>query len=196
MRHPIPDESIEQLFTKARSHRSWTERPVSQETLRELYEVMKWAPTSVNLAPARFVFVQTELAKEKLYPYLMDSNVAQVKSAPVTVIIAYDEKFYANAKRLYPAYDTTDYFKNDSKISSDTTFRNSSLQGAYLIMAARALGLDTNSMSGFDNAGVDKAFFAGTDLKSNFLCTLGYGDDSKLFARGPRLSFDEVCQFI
>ena len=196
MRYPIPNESIELLFTKARSHRSWTERPVSQETLRELYEVMKWAPTSVNLAPARFVFVQTELAKEKLYPYLMDSNVEQVRSAPVTVIIAYDEKFYANAERLYPAYDTTDYFNNDPKISYDTAFRNSSLQGAYLIMAARALGLDTNPMSGFDNAGVDKAFFAGTDLKSNFLCTLGYGDDSKLFARGPRLSFDEVCQFI
>ena len=196
MRYPIPNESIEQLFTKARSHRSWIERPVSQETLRELYEVTKWAPTSVNLAPARFVFVQTELAKEKLYPYLMDSNVEQVRSAPVTVIIAYDEKFYANAERLYPAYDTTDYFKNDPKISSDTAFRNSSLQGAYLIMAARALGLDTNSMSGFDNAGVDKAFFAGTDLRSNFLFTLGYGDDSKLFSRGPRLSFDEVCQFI
>nr|WP_232537407.1 malonic semialdehyde reductase [Cystobacter fuscus] len=196
MTKTIAKESIQQLFTEARTHHFWQDKPISEQTLRELYELMKWGPTSVNSAPARIVFVRSESEKARLYPALMGSNIEQVKSAPVTAIIAYNEKFYEDLPRLFPSYDARHFFTNDPKFSYDTAFRNSSLQGAYLIFAARALGLDACPMSGFDNAEVDRVFFSGTALKSNFICTLGYGDSSKLYPRGPRLAFEEVCTIV
>jgi 3-hydroxypropanoate dehydrogenase len=192
------DEALKQLFTEARTHHAWSARPVETETLRELHELLKWGPTSVNAQPARFVFLQSQASKERLVPGLMSAttNAEQVRAAPVTVIVAYDELFHHRVKDQFPAYDTTAYFESDTKVRFDTAFRNSTLQGAYLILAARALGLDTCPMSGFDNARVDQDFFAGTSLKSNFICTLGYGDASKLYPRGPRLTFDEACQLL
>ncbi len=196
MANKLSDDALKQLFTEARTHHAWTDKPVSEETLHELFELAKWGPTSVNGQPARVVFLQSEAAKKRLFPALVASNVAQVQSAPVTVIVAHDEMFHHRLRELFPAYDTTGYFENDSKTRLDTAFRNGTLQGAYLILAARALGLDTCPMSGFDNAAVDAEFFAGTTLKSNFIFTLGYGDVSALYPRGPRLRLDEVCSFL
>ena len=196
MRPPISPESVKQLFTHARSHHHWTPQPVTQDTLRDIYELMKWGPTSVNSMPARLLFVQSAAEKEKLLPCVSGSNAEQIRAAPVTAIIASDERFFAHSKKLYPPYDATELFANDAPLRESTAFRNSSLQGAYMMFAARALGLDVCPMSGFDNARVDQSFFQGTTWKSNFLCTLGYGDESKLHPRGPRLSFDESCRIV
>ncbi len=192
----VSPEALAQIFTEARSHHAWQQKAVSEETLRQLYEVTKWGPTSVNASPARFVFVQSEEAKNKLAGTVMGSNVEQIKSAPVTVIIAWDEKFYDQLPKLFPVMDVRPMFTSNPQLSYDTAFRNSSLQGAYLILAARALGLDVCPMSGFDNAKVDAAFFKGTTYKSNFICTLGYGDASKLYPRGPRLGFEEAAKIL
>ncbi|WPB81828.1 malonic semialdehyde reductase [Archangium violaceum] len=196
MRPPISPESVKQLFTHARSYHHWTNQPVTQDTLEAIYELMKWGPTSVNSMPARLLFVRSEAEKEKLVPCVLGSNIEQIRTAPVTVIVAFDECFFAHSKRLFPAYDATALFANDSRLSEATAFRNSSLQGAYMMFAARALGLDVCPMSGFDNALVDQRFFQGTTWKSNFICTLGYGDESKLYPRGPRLSFEESCRIV
>jgi 3-hydroxypropanoate dehydrogenase len=198
MTNKLDDAALKQLFTEARSHHSWSQRPLGSEKLHELYELMKWGPTSVNCQPARLIFLQSTAAKERLVPALMaaTTNAEQVRSAPVTVIVAYDERFHTRVIDQFPAYDATAYFESDEKVRLDTAFRNGSLQGAYLILAARALGLDTCPMSGFDNARVDQEFFSESTLKSNFVCTLGYGDPSKLYPRGPRLGFDEVCQVL
>lgn len=196
MRSPISPDSVKQLFTHARSHHDWTDQPVTQDTLQAIYELMKWGPTSVNSMPARLLFVRSAAEKEKLLPCVMGSNVEQIRTAPVTAIVAFDESFFNHSKKLFPAYDATELFANDARLSEATAFRNSSLQGAYMMFAARALGLDVCPMSGFDNAQVDQRFFQGTTWKSNFLCTLGYGDDSKLHPRGPRLSFDESCRIV
>ncbi len=196
MNEKISQDSIKQLFTEARSYHNWKNETVSDEVLHELYELAKWGPTSLNSLPMRLIFVKSESAKEKLYPTLMGSNVEQVKTAPVTAIVAYDEKFHAHLGKLFPAFDAKPMFETNPKLSADTAFRNGSLQGAYLILAARSLGLDTCPMSGFDNAKVDETFFKGRTWKSNFICTLGHGDKSKLFPRGPRLSFEEVCKII
>ena len=185
----------ELLFTQARTHHAWQPKPVSEAVLKELYELAKWGPTSLNAAPARIVFVTTDAAKEKLYPALMGSNVEQVRQAPVTAIIAQDLKFYEQLPKLMPAIPgAKSFFEGNEKFTHETALRNSSLQGAYLLMAARALGLDTGPMSGFDNAKVDEAFFKGTDWKSNFIMTLGYGEPTKLYPRGPRLPFEEACK--
>jgi 3-hydroxypropanoate dehydrogenase len=196
MTSPLPSEALDQIFSVARTHHDWTEKAVPVDILKSLYELMKWGPTSVNSAPARIVFVHSDAAKQKLYPALIESNVAQVRTAPVTAIIAYDTKFFDHVKKLFPAYDTTSLFTSDQKLSEDTAFRNSSMQGAYLIVTARALGLDTGPMSGFENAKVDEAFFQGSSWKSNFICTLGYGGKTKLWPRGPRFSFEEVCKVV
>jgi 3-hydroxypropanoate dehydrogenase len=159
-----------------------------------VFDLAKWAPTSVNSLPARFLFVKSQAAKAKLIPALAESNVPQVAQAPVTVIVAYDERFFDELPTLFPAFDAKSMFASNPALSEQTAFRNGSLQGAYFMLAARALGLDVGPMSGFDNAKVDEAFFKGTSWKSNFLCNVGYGDAEKLFPRGPRLSFEQACK--
>lgn len=189
----LPEAALAQLFTSARTHHRWTDQNVDDAMLHRLYELFKWGPTSVNANPARIVFVRGEAAKERLYPALMDSNVAQVRSAPVTAIVCYDEAFPNTLPRLFSAFDVKPLFDANAQLTYDTAFRNSSLQGAYLIVAARALGLDVCPMSGFDNAKVDAEFLGGTTWRSNFLCVIGHGDPSGLYPRGPRLDFDEAC---
>ncbi len=193
MKTPLPITSIQQLFTAARTHHSWQDKPVSDGLLQEIYDLAKWGPTSANASPLRIVFVKSKSAKEKLLPAVAGPNAAQVVAAPVTAIIAYDQKFHDHLPTLFPAYDMRPMFVSNPSISEQTAFRNSSLQGAYFILAVRALGLDAGPMSGFDNAKVDQAFFEKTSWKSNFLCNIGYGDTAKLHPRGPRLSFDQAC---
>lgn len=193
MKSALPQSSLAQLFTEARTYHAWTDRPVGNDQLVQLYELLKWGPTAVNTNPARFLFLTTYAAKQKLLPMLMDSNVEQVRSAPVTLIIAQDRRFHDRVAELFPAYDATSYFEEDEARRDQAGFRNSSLQGAYAILAARALGLDVCPMSGFDVAAVDNEFFAGTSWHANFVMTLGHGDAAGLYPRGPRLTFDEAC---
>jgi 3-hydroxypropanoate dehydrogenase len=194
MNSSIVQESIQQVFTEARTHHAWLDREISDEVLAKIFDVSKWGPTSVNSLPARFLFVKSEAAKASLLPALSESNVAQVTAAPVTVVIAFDEQFYKELPTLFPAFDVGALFAGNAPLSEETAFRNSSLQGAYFMLAARALGLDVGPMSGFDNAKVDEIFFSGTSWKSNFLCNIGYGDVAKLSPRGPRLSFEHACK--
>ena len=196
MRSPLSESALAQLFTEARSHHHFRPDPVSDETLHTLYELCKWGPTSVNSNPARILYIRSAAEKERLVPHLLGSNVEQVRAAPVVAIVAYDTHFLDQISRLFPAVDVRPYFAGNEGLIHDTAFRNSTLQGAYFIMAARALGLDVCPMSGFNNAGVDEAFFQDRGWRSNFLCTLGYGDDTRLFPRGPRLSFSEACDIV
>jgi len=193
MNLPISNESLVQLFTGARTHHAWQDKPVADALLREIYDLARWGPTSANCLPMRIVFVKSKSEKEKLLPAVMGSNIEQVRAAPVTAIIAYDQKFYDELPTLFPAFDARSMFVSNPSMSEQTAFRNSSLQGAYIILAARALGLDAGPMSGFDNAKVDQAFFEKSSWKSNFLCNIGYGDAGKLYPRGPRLGFDKAC---
>lgn len=188
--------ALEQLFTNARTHNDWQERPVSEATLKQLFELTKMAPTSANCSPARLVFVQSPEAKAKLKPCLSEGNQDKTMHAPVTVIVAMDMHFYEHLPRLFPHTDARSWFEGNDAAIQATAARNSTLQGAYLILAARALGLDCGPMSGFDNAAVDAAFFPEGHIKSNFLINLGYGDASKLFPRSPRFDFDDVCQIL
>lgn len=203
--------ALDQLFREARTHNVWLEKPVSDETLRQLYDLAKWGPTSANSSPARFVFVRTAEGKKRLKPSIAPGNLEKVMTAPVTVIIAYDLHFYDKMTKLFPHNPAmADLFAKNPQLIETTARRNSTLQGAYLMMAARALGLDCGPLSGFDNAKVDAAFFdAGREcegcdqeyfpenhVKSNFLCNLGYGDHSKLFPRLPRLKFEEACSLL
>src|SRR6266545_2661725 len=182
------------LFTGARTYGAWLDLPVSDATLRELYDLLKWGPTSANSNPARFVFLRTKEAKAQLLPTLATGNVDKTVKAPVTVIVAYDLKFYEKLAKLFPHNPAMrELFANNPQLVETTARRNSSLQGAYMIMAARALGLDCGPMSGFDNAKLDEEFFPEGHVKSNFLCNLGYGDPSRLPPRSPRLGFDEAC---
>jgi 3-hydroxypropanoate dehydrogenase len=185
---------LDQLFRSARTQNKWQNRPVPDSTLQELYDLLKWGPTSANGMPGRFVFLRTPEAKEKLRPALSAGNMDKTLSAPVVCIVAHDLKFYDKLPRLFPHADARSWFAGNERLAETTAFRNGTLQGAYLVMAARSLGLDTGPMSGFDNAKVDEAFFAGTDWRSNFLVNLGYGDPSGLFDRSPRLPFDEACR--
>ncbi|WP_144630040.1 malonic semialdehyde reductase [Bordetella genomosp. 13] len=196
-RQPISQVVLRQLFTDARSHHHWLDRPVSDDTLRSLYELVKWGPTSGNLQPARIVFVRSEEGRSRLLPALegMGSNPAQVAAAPVTAIIAQDARFYEEAPRLFPRMDVKPMFEADAAFAESIAYRSSSLTGAYLMIAARALGLDVCPMSGFDNAILDDAFFKGTSWKANFICTIGHGDDARLYPRDPRLTFEEACRF-
>src|SRR5580700_3651387 len=193
MKTPISITAIQQLFTDARTHHAWQDRDVADGLLHQIYDLAKWGPTSANASPLRIVFVKSKSAKEKLLPALMGGNVEQVRAAPVTAIIAYDQKFYDELPTLFPAFDARSMFVSNPSLSEQTAFRNSSLQGAYFILAARVLGLDAGPMSGFDNAKLDQVFFEGSSWKSNFLCNIGYGDAAKLYPRGPRLSFDQAC---
>lgn len=196
MNTALPENALRQLFLDARTHNGWLDKPVSAEQLRQLYELTVMGPTSANSQPARFVFVQSAEAKEKLRPFLAPGNVDKTMSAPVTVIVGTDYEFYEKLPEFFPHADARSWFVGNDALITTTAMRNSSLQGAYLIMAARALGLDTGAMSGFDNAGVDAAFFAGTRIKSNFLVNIGYGDASKLFPRSPRPGFDTFVEVV
>lgn len=208
MNQPLTDEALDQLFREARTFTTWQDRPVSDELLHQLYDLMKWGPTSANSSPARIVFVRSPEAKERLRPALAPGNVDKTMSAPVTAIIAYDELFYEQLPRLFPAVPgMKNVFANSPELAESGAFRNGSLQGAYFILAARSLGLDCGPMSGFDNAKVDEEFFPAPTvegdqerplgrIKSNFLVNLGYGDPSGLYPRGPRLEFDEVCRIL
>lgn len=190
----LSDEALKQLFTEARTFTHWQKKDVSNQTLQELYDLMKFGPTSANGCPVRIAFIKSEEEKNKLLPALSPLNVEKVKSAPVTAIIAMDEQFYEQLPKLYPTNPTFKNFFSGNKAFADATaFRNSSLQGAYFILAARALGLDCGPMSGFDNAVVDHLFFQDSTWKSNFICNIGYGDREKLHPRNPRLSFNEAC---
>ena len=183
----------ELLFTKARTYNKWHDKPVSDEQIHHLYELMKMAPTSGNCCPGHFVFIRSHEGKERLKPALSRGNTEKTMTAPVTVIVAYDEEFYEKLPYLFPHNDARSWFTSSPALAHETAFRNGSLQGAYLIMAARSMGLDCGPMSGFKNEIVDEAFFAGTKIKSNFLVNIGYGDISGTFDRLPRLSFDEAA---
>ncbi|MBL8398451.1 MAG: malonic semialdehyde reductase [Candidatus Accumulibacter sp.] len=185
-----------QLFSLARTHNGFTPDPIPEATLRHLYDLMKWGPTSMNCQPARLLFVRSREAKERLAATLAPSNVDKTLAAPVTVIIASDSRFYDHLPSQFPAYDAKPMFEGNAGLASDTAFRNSSLQGGYLILAARALGLDCGPMSGFDAGKLNAAFFPDGRYRVNFLCNLGMGDPTKLYPRGPRLSFEEACQIV
>ena len=211
MKHSLNKESLDQLFREARTYNKFQDKAVSDEVLGQLYELMKFGPTSANLAPARILFLRSREAKERLRPALAAGNLDKTMAAPVTAILAYDDKFYEFAPRLFPHYpQIKDVFTSSPEVAESNAFRNGTLQGAYFILAARALGLDCGPMSGFDNAKVDEEFFpvsaaveklatevmpAGR-IKSNFLCNLGYGDASGLHPRLPRLNFEEVCKVL
>jgi 3-hydroxypropanoate dehydrogenase len=188
------DKALDALFRTARTHNGWQDRKVSDDLLRQVWDLARWAPTSANCMPARIVFVRSAAAKEKLKPALSPGNLDKTMAAPATAIIGYDTEFFELLPRLYPQADMKKNFVSNPAAAETAAFRNGSLQGAYFILAARALGLDCGPMSGFDNAKVDAAFFPGGKIKSNFLCNLGYGDPSKLRPRNPRLSFDEACR--
>jgi len=203
----LNDNAFDVLFRNARSHNGWLNKPVTDDMVRKLYDLAKWGPTSANSSPARFLFLRTKEAKERLRPALAPGNVDKTMAAPVTAIIAYDLRFYEKLTKLSPAAPQfRDMFANNPELADSTAKRNSALQGAYLIIAARALGLDCGPMSGFDNAKVDEEFFGenvknqaiykefvpGT-IKSNFLCNIGYGDPASVRPRAPRLDFGEAC---
>jgi 3-hydroxypropanoate dehydrogenase len=211
MSKQLPNEPLDQIFREARTHAAWLDQPVTDDTLRQIYNLMKWGPTSANGSPARFVFIRTPEGKERLRPLLAPLNVDKTMAAPVNVIVAYDLHFFEKLPRLFPhAPGMRDVFAGNPQLIEITAMRNSTLQGAYLIVAARALGLDCGPMSGFDNAKVDQEFFgAGEEcegceqeffprghVRSNFLINLGHGDPSKLFPRASRLEFDEACTLL
>ena len=191
----IDAAALDQIFRTARTYRAWADKPVTDETLRTLYELMKWGPTTMNSCPARIVFVRSREAKERLRPALDPGNVVQTMAAPVTAMVAYDLEFFEKLPKLTPSFDARRLFAGKPEASLRTTaLRNGSLQGAYMIIAARCVGLDCGPMSGFDNAKVDAAFFPDGKIESNFLCNLGYGDPAKLHPRAPRLAYDEACR--
>lgn len=190
-------ETIALLFTEARTHYGWQSKGINDETLEALYEIAKMGPTSMNQQPMRVLFVRSQSAKDRLAPALFPANQAKMQDAPVTAILAYDLNFWEELPTLFPPNpDAQDIFKNNSTAAQVNAFRNGTLQGAYFMLAARAVGLDVGAMSGFDNAKVDEEFFHGTSLKSNFLVNLGYADTSKIFRRLPRLSFEQVCETV
>jgi 3-hydroxypropanoate dehydrogenase len=198
---PLSEDALDQLFRNARTHSFWLSKPVDDDTLRRLYELMKWGPTSANGCPARILFLRTPEAKQRLVPALAPLNVEKVLAAPVTAIVGFDVRFYDQLPKLFPqAPGFKDMFEKSPEFADATARRNSSLQGAYLILAARSLGLDCGPMSGFDNAKVDEEFFGPekemTQVRSNFLCNIGHGDHSRLRPRNPRLDFEEACALL
>jgi 3-hydroxypropanoate dehydrogenase len=211
MNQPLDNQALDQIFRTARTYSAWLDKPVTDDMLRQLYDLMKWGPTSANASPARFALIRSKEAKERLRPTLSPGNVDKTMAAPVTVIVAYDLLFFEKLPKLFPHNPKMrDHFASNPQLVEVTAKRNSSLQGAYLMIASRALGLDCGPMSGFDNAKLDEEFFAAGKecegceqeffpaghVKSNFLCNLGYGDPAKLFPRGPRLDFDEACSVL
>jgi 3-hydroxypropanoate dehydrogenase len=192
----LPSPCLDQLFRDARTHNAWRDTDVPDALLHEIVDLAKMGPTSANCSPARFLFVKSREAKERLRPHLSEGNRDKTMKAPVCAIIGYDLDFYRYLPKLFPHTDAKSWFEGNDKKILETAFRNGTLQGAYLILAARAVGLDCGPMSGFDNAAVDREFFAGTNVKSNFLCSLGHGDASVLFPRSPRFDFDEMAKII
>jgi 3-hydroxypropanoate dehydrogenase len=193
----LNDESLDLIFRKARTHSVWLDKPVDDALLAQIYDLAKMGPTSANMCPMRIVFVKSKAAKEKLKPVLDAGNVDKTMTAPVTAIIGMDIRFYEKLPKLFPHADAKAWFKDlPENVLEYIALRNSSLQGAYFMLAARSLGLDCGPMSGFDNAKLDAAFFAGTPVKSNFLCNLGHGDSTKLYPRSPRLDFAEACRVV
>ena len=192
----VASSCLDQLFREARTHNAWLDKAVPDALLHAIVDLLKLGPTSANCSPARFLFVKSREAKERLKPHLSEGNRDKTMKAPVCAIIGYDLDFYLHLPKLFPHTDAKSWFEGKKEKIAETAFRNGTLQGAYLIMAARALGLDCGPMSGFDNQGVDREFFAGTNVKSNFLCSLGYGDRAALFPRSPRFSFDEMARII
>jgi 3-hydroxypropanoate dehydrogenase len=189
----LEDGALDTLFRGARTHTAWLPRPVPEGLLREVYDLAKMGPTSANGSPARFVFLTTPEARERLVPALMPGNVEKTRSAPVVVLVAQDMEFYEKLPRLFPSFDARGMFAGNPGLIADTAARNSSLQGAYFMLAARSLGLDCGPMSGFDPAKVDAEFFPDGKWRVNFLCNLGFGDPTKLYPRAPRLDFEEAC---
>jgi 3-hydroxypropanoate dehydrogenase len=193
----LDDHSLDILFREARTQNGWKEQDVADVLLRAIYDLMKWGPTSANSSPARFLFIKSKAAKERLKQHLDAGNVTKTMAAPVTAIIAHDMKFYDQLPKLFPHDQTArSWFAGKPDKIADAAFRNGTLQGAYLMIAARSLGLDCGPMSGFNKAGVKKEFFADEDIEPNFLCNIGYGEPSALFPRSPRLDFDEVCEIL
>ncbi len=195
MAQELDRAALDQLFFEARTHNTFRDEPVPEALLAKVYEVARWAPTSANCLPMRVVYVISQEAKEKLRPTLAEGNVEKTMAAPATAIIGFDLEFYEHLPTLFPHTDARSWFLGKDKHIETTAFRNGSLQGGYFLLAARALGLDCGPMSGFSNAKVDEIFFAGTKVKSNFICNLGYGDPAGLHPRGPRLSAEEACRF-
>ena len=191
----LDDTSLDLVFREARSHHTWTDRQVSEEDIRSLYDIVKMGATSMNGCPARFVFVRTQEGKSRLAEAVKPTNLSKLMGAPVSVIVAYDPEFWRALPKLFPHEDRRPHFADKPEYSVETAFRNSTLQGAYLMIAARAMGFDVGAMSGFDNKIVDLEFFSGTTWKSNFLCNIGYADETGLFQRLPRFDFDDVCSF-
>ena len=196
MINSIDQAAIDQLFLNARTHSFWQDKEVSDDLLKQVYDLAKICPTSANCSPLRVIFVKSTSAKEKLRPLLAEGNIEKTMSAPVTAILGHDMEFYEKLPILFPHADAKSWFTGSPELVETTAFRNGTLQGAYFILAARSLGLDCGPMSGFDNKGVDQLFFAGTSFRSNFLCNLGYGIPEKLFPRSPRLNFTEACQIL
>ncbi|MEQ9643666.1 MAG: malonic semialdehyde reductase [Alphaproteobacteria bacterium] len=197
MSHILSDRDLDLIFRAARSHNVWTDKPVSDVTMTALYDLLRMGPTSANTSPARFLFLRSEAAKQRLAPHLSEGNRAKSMTAPLIAIIGYDLHFFEKLPELFPHNpDAQNWFTSNATLAETTAFRNGSLQGAYLIIAARALGLDCGPMSGFDNAGVDKEFFPDGRVKSNFICNLGYGDHGQLMPRNPRLAFDDACEVL
>ena len=193
----LSDKDLDLIFREARSFSTWSDRTVSEVTLQAVYDLMRWGPTSANCSPARLVFLASDEARERIKPHLSPGNVDKVMTAPVTAIIASDSKFYDRIPELLPHNpDAREWFSGDEKLAAETAFRNSTLQGGYFIIAARALGLDCGPMSGFNPDGVNAEFFPDGQVKANFICALGYGKPEDLFPRSPRLGFDDACQIL
>ena len=192
----LGDDEIDLILRKARSHYAWTDKPVSDETLREIYDITIAGPTSMNTCPARFVFVRSADAKERLAKSLKPANVPKVMGAPVTAIIAWDPDYWERLDFLFPHDDRKPLYRGKEQYAETTAFRNSTLQGGYFMIAARALGLDVGAMSGFSNAVVDEEFFSENGWRSNFLCNIGYADETALFQKLPRFEFDEICRIM
>ena len=192
----LPDDGLDLIFREARTQNAWTDQPVGEVLLEAVYDLAKWGPTSANCSPMRLIFVVGKEAKERLRPCLIPGNVDKTMAAPATAIVAYDTRFHEHLPTLFPHTDAKSWFDGNAPLIEETAFRNSSLQGAYLIIAARALGLDCGPMSGFDAAKLNAEFFPDGRFKANFLCNIGHGDGDGLFPRSPRFTFDDVCQIL
>ena len=193
---PVDDAALDTLFRTARSQNKWLDKPVSTEQLIAIYDLMKWGPTSANSFPARIVFITSQESKKRLAAVVFEGNRSKVMTAPATAIIGFDSQFYDLLPRLFPHRDMRSAFVDKPEFAQVSAFRNSSLQGAYFMLGARAIGLDCGPMSGFDDEGVDREFFYGGRVRSNFICAIGYGDPSAVFERLPRPSFSEVCEIV
>lgn len=192
----IPDSAMDVIFRDARTYNGWQDENISDVLVQAVYDLMKWGPTSANCCPARFKFIKSKEAKQRLKPHMAEGNVDKTMAAPVTAIIANDMDFYEALPKLFPHTDAKSWFKGNEKLINETATRNGTLQGAYLMIAARALGLDCGPMSGFDKDGVKEVFFPDDNVEVNFICNIGYGDPNSLFDRSPRFNFNEICEIL